>query len=183
MRAVEDAALRVAKVAEQERGPDGDVGDVGQRDQKKALGLEPGTHLFQKRLGGGQMLEHVRGDHDVERLRPVARGKRVRRPPLVVSLPRLGRDARVRFHPGEKGTSVPHLAAQGSPRSAEIEEAQAQIWRRSKSWEDPGISFQLYFSTGCTAGKLSERSGKAAGTRDKRSVNAENATGTPGSEV
>lgn len=71
------------------------------------------------------MLEHVGADHYVKRARPIARGKRVRGPPLVISLPGLDRDTRIRFHPGEKNAAVPDLAAKVPSRGAEIEQPQA----------------------------------------------------------
>src|SRR5437870_11627846 len=48
VRAVEDAPLRVSKLAEQEREPHRDVGDVGERDEQNPPRLEPPLHLLPK---------------------------------------------------------------------------------------------------------------------------------------
>ena len=71
-------AIRVAEVAEEQGGPDGDVRDVGQRDEQGAARLQPAVDPGEQGLGLREVLEHVRADDDVERLPPVARLLRAR---------------------------------------------------------------------------------------------------------
>src|SRR5579863_6199472 len=66
MSAVQNTALRVIEAAEQQHQPNGNVGDVGKRNDQLPIGIQQRVALNQNAIRRAQVLQNVQQQHAIE---------------------------------------------------------------------------------------------------------------------